>query len=85
MFSTANCGHCGKIGTKIETIEPHGAAYKQAAICCQWCSAILGITDNYNVGTLLKQLEAEQGKLKAQIQQIDHNVQQIAYALQQRR
>lgn len=85
MFSTAKCGHCGKVGTKIETIEPDGAAYKQTAICCKWCSAILGVTGFLDTGTLIKNLDADVSALKKQAAQIDRNVQQIAYALQQRR
>jgi hypothetical protein len=85
MFSLgAKCGHCGKSGTKIAEISPSGASYKQIAITCSGCSAILGVTDYYNVGTLLKQQEKEIAGLKTQlgnmqsgIQQMDHNIRLI--------
>lgn len=81
MFATAKCGHCGKMGTKIQTIEPSGARYKQNAVCCFHCNAILGVTDYFNVGTLLKSAEKER---KAMLDKIDHlqmQIQQIASAL----
>jgi hypothetical protein len=84
MFSTAKCGHCGKTGTKLQVIEPNGAKYKQTAVCCQWCNAILSVGGFYDTSAQIKALEDEQKKLKALIQQIDHNVQQIGRALQGR-
>lgn len=84
MFSSTKCGHCGKSGTKIETIEPDGARYKQTAICCKWCNAILGVTGYLDTSTQIKALQDEQKKLAKQIDQIDYNVQQVVRALQRR-
>ena len=84
MFGTAKCGHCGQIGTKIMQIEPNGAAYKQSAICCNSCNAILGVTGYYDTGPLLKKAEKERDELKQRIEGIEHAINQIGYLLQSR-
>ena len=84
MFATAKCGHCGKTGTKIEMIESQGAAYKQSAVCCRYCNAILGVTGYYDVGHLVKQQEGEIKALKSQLDQIGQMVQQIGQSLSRR-
>lgn len=81
MFTTAKCGHCGKIGTKIETIEPNGAQYKQTAICCMHCNSILGVTDFYNAGTLLKKAETERAAMSKKIGDLQSQLDQVLRAL----
>ena len=84
MISLAKCGHCGKSGTKIELIEPTGAAYKQSAIICKWCNSILGVTGYFDAGQLIKEQEKEIKGLKSQVSNLEHLVIQIANALNQR-
>ena len=81
MFSTAKCGHCGKIGTKISEIEPNGARYKQSAICCMHCNAILGITGYYDAGTLLKAAEKEREAMSKKIDRLQFQVDQLLAVL----
>ncbi|MEM5500763.1 hypothetical protein WNY59_04080 [Ahrensia kielensis] len=82
MFSTAKCGHCGKTGTKVQEISPVGAAYKQMAVCCQSCSAILGVTGYYDSGTLLKQAERERAELSQKVQRLEQQLISISHRLQ---
>lgn len=84
MFSIAKCGHCGHTGTKTAEIEPQGAAYKQTAICCSSCSAILGVVGYYDTGTLLKKAETERAELKQRIASLEYAINQIGYLLQRR-
>ena len=84
MFAIAKCGHCGHTGTKLAQIEPATAAYKQTAICCSSCNAILGITGYYDTGTLLKKAEKEREAIKQQISRLEHTIQQIAHMMQMR-
>jgi hypothetical protein len=81
MLSIAKCGHCGKSGTKVAEIEPSGASYKQIAICCSWCSAVLGVTGYYDTGTLLKKAEKEQLELSKRISQMERQIHAILNAL----
>lgn len=81
MLGIAKCGHCGQTGTKIVEIEPNGARYKQSAICCTHCSAILGVGDYYNVGTLLKTAEKERVAMTKKIDQLQYQVDLIVNTL----
>ena len=80
----AKCGHCGNVGTRLEEISPAQSQYKMMAVCCGSCSAILGVTDYFNTGTLLKNAEKERGKVETKIDQITHTVRQIADAVRRR-
>lgn len=82
MFGLAKCGHCGNSGTKITEIEPNGARYKQSAIVCMHCSAILGVTGYYDTGSLVKGLEAKIAQLEQRAQQIDANLNNLIYQMQ---
>jgi hypothetical protein len=77
MIGFAKCGHCGGSGTKISEISPTGAAYKQNAICCTSCNAILGVTGYYDTGAMIKKQEAEIQKLKQTVDQLDYNLRQV--------
>lgn len=85
MFSTAKCGHCDKVGTKLQLIEPDGGAYKQSAVVCKWCNAILGVTGYYDAGKVAKDVEAKVVTLQQKLSQVENQVQQILHLLQQRR
>lgn len=84
MFSFAKCGHCDGTNTKIAEIEPTGAHFKQVAICCSSCNAILGTTGYYDTGSLIKAQEKEIASLKQQVAQIDHNLRGLIDVLNRR-
>jgi len=84
MFGAAVCGHCGKPGTKAVQIEPAGAAFKQTAICCSSCGAILGVTGYYDEGALLKKAEQANASLAQKVTNLEHQLNQILYVLQSR-
>ena len=84
MFGIAKCGHCDGTLTKIAEIEPSGSQFKQVAICCSSCNAILGTTDYFNVGNLVKSQEKEIASLKQQVSQIDHNLRVLLERLNNR-
>ena len=50
---SAKCGFCSSAGTKMEIIEPKGTQFKQAAICCASCNAVLGVVDYTNAAITL--------------------------------
>jgi len=80
----AKCGHCNHIGTRLEEISPMNGQYKMMAVCCLSCGAILGTTDYFNSGVLLKSAETERAKAKSAIDEIRHIVGQIADTLRRR-
>lgn len=84
MFSFTKCGHCNGTVTKIAEIQPSGTDFKQIAICCSSCSSILGITDYFNVGNLVKMQEKEIASLKQQVTQIDYNLRVLLERLNSR-
>ena len=81
MFTSAKCGHCGKTGSKLQTIEPTQAAYKLNAVCCIHCNAILGVTEFMNSGQLLAKAEKEREAMSKKIDQLSWKIDQMANAL----
>lgn len=47
---------CNGFSFRMETIEPTGSAIKVMAICCSTCGAVVGVTDYWNVGGLVKKI-----------------------------
>lgn len=79
------CGHCGKSSTTIiRSFSPTGASYQQTAICCSYCHSIVGVTGYFDTGQLIKNQEKEIASLKASINQLSHQVAQIAQFLSRR-
>lgn len=68
MFgSFSKCGHCGGTSTKTAEIEPHGARFKQIAICCASCGSILSTMGYQDTAALVikqgQQLQSLQGQV----------------------
>jgi hypothetical protein len=82
MFGSTKCGKCESAAFRVQEISPNDAAYKMYAVQCVSCQTPIGITDYYNSGVLLKQQEKAIADLGQKIAQIEHSVNQIAYALQ---
>lgn len=77
MLSFAKCGHCNQTGTKIAEISPSGGNYKQNAICCISCSAILGVVGYYDAGQLIKNQEAQINSMVRQVGDLTRLVQTL--------
>jgi hypothetical protein len=75
------CGKCEGAYFKIEEISPNGARYKFYAVQCTRCQTPIGVTDYYNLGSLLKGQEEEISKIQSQLGNLAHTVDQIADAL----
>lgn len=84
MFGIPKCGHCNGTMTGVATIEPNGANYKQMATVCLSCNAILGVSEYYNIGTLLKKAEKERAELTRHIASLEQQVHQLSRILTQR-
>lgn len=80
----AKCGHCNHFGTKLEEISPSGGRYKMMAVCCSGCSAILGVTDYLNSGTLIKGVEKKVDTLRSEVGFVKSAVDQISNLLRRR-
>lgn len=80
----AKCGHCNNTGTKLTEISPSGGRYKMMAVCCSSCSAILGVTDYFNAGVLLKGLEQKVDSIKSELDDVTSTVDQIHSAMRRR-
>jgi hypothetical protein len=45
----------------MEMIEPTGSNVKLQAVCCSTCGAVVGVTDYWNVGGLVKKIADKLG------------------------
>lgn len=79
----SKCGHCGGFGTRVQTIEPDGASYKQIAVCCSACNAILGVIGYLDPGALLKAQEAKINALASTVTSLGYELENIKRTLQQ--
>jgi predicted nucleic-acid-binding Zn-ribbon protein len=80
------CAKCGSASFRLQEIEPAGSGYKLNAVQCSNfnCQAPFGVTDYYNVGTLLKQQEKAIAQLDAKLDRMAHAINQIAHVLNSR-
>ena len=64
-------------------MSPASAAYKMFAIQCSnaACQAAIGVTDYYNLGSLLKAQEKKLKEMEGQLSQIQSDVRKIAQAM----
>ncbi len=84
MFGIPKCGHCNGMMTGVKAIEPNGANYKQMATICLSCNAILGVSEYYNIGTLLKKAEKDREEMKRHIASLEQQVYQLSHILSRR-
>jgi hypothetical protein len=85
MFGATSCVKCETSIFKIQEMNVQGANYKLFAVQCTSCSTPVGVMEYYDNGTLLKKQEKAIADLGQKIGQIEHAVNQIAYALQSMR
>lgn len=50
------CGFCQGLRFEVSTIDPASANFKMLATICASCGAVLGVTEFFNIGALLKKL-----------------------------
>jgi len=82
MFGFTKCGKCEAAAFKIQEISPQGAAYKFYAIQCTGCQTPIGVTDYFNIGAIAKKQEKKLEEMEQKLSQIQHDVHQIAQAMQ---
>ena len=40
----------------MTAFHPHGSSFKLMAVCCSSCGSVVGVTDYYNLGTLVHKI-----------------------------
>lgn len=60
-MSFPNCPRCKTHFFQATEIEPMGSNFKLIAIHCNSCGAVVGITEYYSVGGLVKTLAEKLG------------------------
>ena len=81
MAFVTKCPHCNATRFEMKEIEPNDSGYKLNVMQCVGCGAPFGVTDYWNIGTLLKQQEAQIKELRSQLSAVSHAVQQIAQVM----
>jgi hypothetical protein len=77
----SKCVKCENTVFGIQEISPSGAQYKMYVVQCVVCQVPVGVTDYWNVGTLLKNQEKKIAELESKLSSIQNAVNQIARAL----
>jgi hypothetical protein len=83
MFGSTVCGKCEGSSFRVQEISPSGAQYKMFAVQCLACKTPIGVTDYYNVGSLLKQQEKAIVDLQSKLNGMGQQLNQIAHFLNQ--
>ena len=60
-MSTSTCVKCGNHSFEMVEATPHGSNFKQNFIQCASCRGVVGLTDYYNIGQDLHDLEKGRG------------------------
>ena len=53
-MAITRCGHCQATRFEIKTIEPTGSAYKLISVQCASCGVPIGVTNYFDVGSIVK-------------------------------
>jgi uncharacterized Zn finger protein len=56
MALASTCPACKKTSFEVVMEEPKGSNYKLLFTRCSACGAVVGVTEFYNIGTLLEKL-----------------------------
>lgn len=80
----AKCGFCNAVGTRLELISPRDANYKQAAICCSSCGAILGVVGATNPTVAATDAQKSVRKLSADVSNLQRQLDEIRQLLRRR-
>ncbi|MFH1244620.1 MAG: hypothetical protein V1487_03600 [bacterium] len=75
------CPKCGGYSYKVEEVEPNGSRFKLYFIQCSSCNTPVGVTEYFNGGAMLQQIEDKLANLSSNIEQMDYKVTQIQYKL----
>ena len=60
-MAISKCPACSLTRFEMKTLEPEGSKFKLSAVQCASCGAVLGITDYYNVPSLLDKIAQKIG------------------------
>lgn len=60
-MATSSCPKCGNHSFEMKEHLPHGSGFKVFFIQCSSCGAVVGVTDYYNVPSLLEKIAAKIG------------------------
>jgi hypothetical protein len=83
MFGSTKCGKCDGAAFRVQEISPSGAQYKLYTVQCSSCQTPIGITDYYNLGSLLKLQEKAIAGLESKLDAMTHTMNQMAHVLNQ--
>ena len=53
-MATSKCPHCDNRTFELKEITPRNSNYKYNVLQCASCGSVLGVTDYFNIGALLK-------------------------------
>jgi hypothetical protein len=81
MFGSTKCGKCESAAFKVQEISPAGARYKMFTVQRSSCQTPIGVTDYYNLGSLLKDQEKKLEEMDSRLSRIQNDMHQIAQAL----
>lgn len=80
------CPKCGHRAFSISQIEPIGARYVMYAVHCAsiTCQTVVGVTEYYDAGSLLKKQEKAIAALDARLSNLEHSMRNVELYLRQR-
>lgn len=85
-MATSSCPKCGQHLFQMIEQEPGSAAYKYLYHQCSSCGTVVGVTEFYNLGAIIKETPDSVFKrldhLSQQLQNLEHAVAQIQNEIQ---
>lgn len=60
-MAISKCGSCESHTFELKANEPKGSQFKLMFVQCSRCGAVVGVTDYYNIPSLLEKLAQQLG------------------------
>ncbi len=80
-MSLSKCQKCDSGMFEVVENSPSGSNFKIMFIQCSSCGTVIGTTDYYNVGSLLKDQEEQINNLNSRLSNVENSINQLVHAI----
>jgi hypothetical protein len=77
----SSCAKCGGESFRVEELSPVGSVYRLDFMQCSGCGAPVGLTEHFNTGLMLEQLDKTMAESGGHLARIERAIGQIAHVL----
>jgi excinuclease UvrABC ATPase subunit len=83
-MAMSSCPHCKGHTFEVQENSPQKSTFKQMFIQCTACGTVVGVTEYFNVGSLVTDQQKAIDGLAKRLGSIEHAINQIIHVLNSR-